>query len=110
MINFNLEVIVLKPLENSYNTRNQSLDLKTVHFGERNVKIGPKLPKILHILMLIFFAFFAPLFFAKKAKNANKFFAKKIAKNGKSRHECKIHHANFVHAFSCECYKGFLTN
>ena len=33
---------------------------------------------------LIFFAFFAPLFFAKKAKNANKFFAKKIAKNGKS--------------------------
>ena len=80
-------MIVLKPLENSYNTRNQSLDLKTVHFGERNVKIRPKLPKVLHILMLIFFAFFAffaHLFFAKKAKNANKFFAKKIAKNGKS--------------------------
>ena len=93
MINFNLEVIVLKPLDNSYNTRNQSLDFKTVHFGERNVKIGPKLPKILHILMLIFFAFFAPLFFAKKAKNANKFFAKKIAKNGKSS-------TNSVHLYS----------
>ena len=96
-------MIVLKALENSYNTRNQSLDLKTVHFGERNVKIGPKLPKILHILMLIFFAFFAPLFFAKKAKNANKFFAKKIAKNGKSKRNARegLHYYAQVKSSNC---------
>ena len=93
---FNFEVMILKPLENSYNTRNQSLDLKTVHFGERNVKIGPKLPKILHILMLLFFAFFAPLFFAKKAKNVNKFFAKIFAENGKSSAN-GMHRPDFFH-------------
>ena len=65
-------MIVLKALENSYNTKNQSRDLKTVHFGERNVKIGPKLPKILHILMLIFFRIFrifrTPFFREKSEK------------------------------------------
>ena len=36
------------------------------------------------IFFFAFLAFFAPLFFAKKAKNVNKFFAKNFAKNGRS--------------------------
>ena len=38
-------------------------------------------------MFFAFFAFFAPLFFAKKAKNVNKFFAKIFAKNGRSNDE-----------------------
>ena len=46
LINFNLQVIVQIPLEKFYNTTNQSLDTKTVYFGERNFKIGPKLANL----------------------------------------------------------------
>ena len=77
---FNLEVIVLNPLENSYNTRNQSLEPKTCILVKETLKSDQNCRKcdIFWFWFFSHFSLFSHPFFSRKKRKTWTNFSRKI--------------------------------